>query len=149
MSLLEISKSIADFFPNKDPVVFCLSGKWGIGKTFLFDEQLKKYNERKECLPNIKAQNNLIKISLFGLGSLDEIKHKIFAEIESFKLLSKTLNITSNLIKNKIDLNLEKYLESFFLGKYFNNLSLCFDDLERKSTSLKIIDFLGFVSMLK
>lgn len=150
MSLSEISKSIDEFFTNKDPIIFCLSGRWGIGKTFLFDKQSKKYNERiKESLPNIKTPSNLIKISLFGLGSLDEIKHNIFAEIESIKLISKTLNITSDLIKNKINLNLEKQFESFFLDKYFNNLSLCFDDLERKSPSLKIIDLLGFVSMLK
>lgn len=48
-----------------------------------------------------------------------------------------------------MDFDQKKILESLFFNKFSNDLLICFDDIERKSPSLRIIDFLGFVSMLK
>ena len=159
MSLQEISRSIKNFFESKGPTIYCLSGEWGVGKTYLFNEISKKYFSEKipSEFHSIKLpKNNLIKISLFGVSSVDDLKHKIIAEklenSEAINLVSKALKYSLNHAKLKVpfvDFDQKKILESLFFNKFSNDLLICFDDIERKSPSLRIIDFLGFVSMLK
>ena len=158
MSLQEISRSIKNFFESKGPTIYCLSGEWGVGKTYLFNEICNDFLKKNPSnFNNIKLpQNNLIKISLFGISSVDDLKHKIIAEklenSEAINLVSKTLKYSLNHAKLKVpfvDFDQKKILESLFFNKFPNDLLICFDDIERKSPSLRIIDFLGFVSMLK
>jgi hypothetical protein len=158
MSLQEISCSIKNFFESKGPTIYCLSGEWGVGKTYLFNEICNDFLKKNPSNFNyIKLpKNNLIKISLFGVSSVDDLKHKIIAEklenFEAINLVSKTLKYSLNHAKLKVpfvDFDQKKILESLFFNKFSNDLLICFDDIERKSPSLRIIDFLGFVSMLK
>lgn len=161
MALQEISYAIKNFFESKNPAIYCLSGEWGVGKTYLFT---KTWNDFLEKNPNkfhsIKQpKDNLIKISLFGICSVDDLKHKIIAEklgnSQSFSIASNTLKYTLNHAKLKVpfvDFDQKKILESLeshFFNKFSNDLLICFDDIERKSPSLRMIDFLGFISMLK
>ena len=159
MSLQEISRSIKNFFESKNPVVYCLSGKWGVGKTYLFNEISKEYFPDKVNQANFHnittPKNNLISVSLFGMSSIDDLKHKIIAEIlknSEAKHIPKTFKFFNDHAKIKvpfIDFDQKKILDSIIFNKYFIDLIICFDDIERKSPSFKIIDFLGFVSMLK
>ena len=159
MSLLEISRSIKSFFESKIPTIYCLTGDWGVGKTYLFNKISKEYFDCK--IPNefhsiVIPKDNIIKISLFGISTVDDLKHKIIAEkfenSEAMNLASKTLKYTLNHAKLKVpfmDFDQKKILESLFFNKFVNDLSICFDDIERKSPSLRMIDFLGFISILK
>lgn len=159
MSLLEISLSIKIFFESKIPTIYCLTGDWGVGKTYLFNKISKEYFDSK--IPNefhsiVIPKDNIIKISLFGISTVDDLKHKIIAEkfenSEAMNLASKTLKYILNHAKLKVpflDFDQKKILESLFFNKFVNDLSICFDDIERKSPSLRMIDFLGFISILK
>ena len=160
MSLQEISRSIENFFKSTNPIVYCLSGKWGVGKTYLFNEISKKYFSNKVNHANVLSittpKNNLISVSLFGMSSIDDLKNKIIAEIilknSEAKYIAKTFKFIDVIAKKYfpfIDFDQKKILESLIFNKYFNDLYICFDDIERKSPSFKIIDFLGLVSMLK
>jgi len=159
MSLQEISCSIENFFKSTNPVVYCLSGKWGVGKTYLFNKISKKYFPGKVNRTNVlnitTPKNNLILVSLFGMSSIDDLKHKIIAETlknSEGKYIPKAFKYFDDHAKFKvrfIDFDQKKILDSLIFNKYFNDLIICFDDIERKSPSFKIIDFLGFVSMLK
>ena len=124
MSLQEISRSIKNFFESKGPTIYCLSGEWGVGKTYLFNEICNDFLKKNPSNFNyIKLpKNNLIKISLFGISSVDDLKHKIIAEklenSEAINLVSKTLKYSLNHAKLKVpfvDFDQKKILESLFL----------------------------------
>lgn len=62
MSLLEISRSIKSFFESKIPTIYCLTGDWGVGKTYLFNKISKEYFDSK--IPNefhfiVKPKDNI------------------------------------------------------------------------------------------
>ncbi len=161
MSLQEISRSIKNFFESKSPTIYCLSGEWGVGKTYLFNGICNDFLKKNPSnFNNIKLpKDNLIKISLFGIRSVDDLRHKIIAEklenSQAINLVSNTFKYTLNHAKLKVpfvDFDQKKILESLeslFFNKFSNDLLICFDDIERKSPALRMIDFLGFVSMLK
>ena len=140
MSLQEISHSIKNFFESKNPVVYCLSGKWGVGKTYLFNEISKKYFPDKVNQANVYSittpKNNLISVSLFGMSSIDDLKHKIIAETlknSEAKYIPKTFKYFDDHSKIKvpfIDFDQKKILDSLIFNKYFNDLIICFDDIE-------------------
>ena len=56
MSLQEISRSVENFFESKNPPIYCLSGEWGVGKTYLFNVICNDFLKNPSNLNNINCQ---------------------------------------------------------------------------------------------
>lgn len=73
MSIKLVESEIRRFLSTDDPEVVCISGQWGVGKTFAWNRYLKEaQREHKITLPRYSY------VSLFGINSLDELKYSIF-----------------------------------------------------------------------
>jgi len=68
----EIKNIINEFFDGNDPKIYCITGKWGVGKTYLFNEVFEARKKKNEP----KSQDCFY-ISLFGISSIDSLKNKI------------------------------------------------------------------------
>jgi hypothetical protein len=73
MSIELVEAEIAKFLTDADPAVLCLRGRWGVGKTYVWNEQLKLAQSAAQL-----AMKNYAYVSLFGLNSLDSLKFAIF-----------------------------------------------------------------------
>lgn len=129
-----------------------LTGDWGTGKTYYFNHTIIP-------LINNTKPYKAITISLFGLNSIGEIQTQI--------LLS-SINLSGT--KNKTATTILGTLSKGFLNKFtgfdvdaidssawaelineikgFENLVICFDDIERRNNELSISQFIGFVNTL-
>lgn len=140
---------------NNEGCVIILTGEWGCGKTFLWNN---------DVLGSLKGYNP-ITISLFGLNNIDDLKSQLMTKSfihkgtninDKFKKMYESMlkkinpKTTDNVIKNFglfIGNNLiSKYIDPLELvGK---NQIICFDDVERISPDLKAIDLLGTINLL-
>jgi hypothetical protein len=73
MSLQLLSNEIAHFLASEKPEVLCITGKWGVGKTYAWNTALKEVQAEKG-LPLARYAY----VSLFGQGSLDDVKNAIW-----------------------------------------------------------------------
>jgi Cdc6-like AAA superfamily ATPase len=73
MSTTLIENQIRTFLSNKEPEVICISGPWGVGKTFAWNRNVKDAHASKHI-----ALDAYSYVSLFGINSLDELKYSIF-----------------------------------------------------------------------
>lgn len=132
-----IKTSFENLFKNNDEFIAILSGEWGIGKTYFWDD-FAKHNFRKD---------DYVDISLFGKNSLLDIKQEILLKtsdrakladkIKKYSLLGEIAGINLNMLSTLID------------KEDFKNLTICFDDIERISDKIKLKDFMGYLSELK
>ena len=152
--------------------VIMLSGKWGSGKTFFWQNKIQTgLNDENKKIPNHY-------ISLYGKTSIQEIKNemflKIFESVDSYEVIEKSKNFAKNTvnlassffgaisilgvnldiskISDKSFENLEKILDDKKLKKteeYLNSGAIiCFDDFERKSKDIDLNDLFGFITQL-
>ena len=128
-----------------------INGKWGIGKTYQVNQYIEACQNKEEF--------KIIKISLFGKKSIEEVNNIIFDELKSkFKsFVNWLLNYLSNVsvsvgVKNvgiKIPIPVPDL--SHFLNKQSlegKKLLLVFDDLERKNPALTIKELFGYIDVL-
>lgn len=155
MSIETIKTEIIRFLESETPEVMAIKGKWGTGKTHLWNKLL---GENKDKIKFGKYSY----VSLFGINSLDVFKYAIFENAASSNLIGKDSsieNFKANLLETSTALG-KKGLEIFkskgnshtieslaFLS--VRNTFICIDDLERKGQQLEIKDILGLVSLLK
>ncbi|MBY0541085.1 MAG: KAP family NTPase [Campylobacterales bacterium] len=152
--------------------VIMLSGKWGSGKTFFWQNKIQTgLNDENKKIPNHY-------ISLYGKTSIQEIKNEVFLKIfesmdifkiddKSFGLAKNTANLVADLTKTvsvfgfNLDLSkivdksfekLEKVREEKTEKKTEEILNsgavICFDDFERKSKDIDLNDLFGFITHL-
>lgn len=116
--------------------VIALTGKWGIGKTFLWSETK---NEVKDY----------IEISAFGIKNIDEIKNKIFEDlikkIDKTSLSKAVSSATKDIAKKFLGINLGD-IAKITLPELIRGKIIVIDDIERKNKSLEINDILGFIN---
>ncbi len=124
-------------FTKKEPIVISLQGYWGIGKTYFWNDYITHKTQ----------ENKHVYISLFGVNSLDDIKRKIILKISDRAKIS---NIAKKFLGTSkfsgFDLS---SMISLMEPKDFKNIIICFDDFERLSKNLSILEVLGFISELK
>jgi len=148
---LIIERALKDLIlNNKREFVALISGEWGIGKTYFWNEFKEKY---------LQNQKNVVYISLFGLNSLDEIKHEIIIQLSKYtKYLNKYRdkikslkggNIKSNDISLSISGQIVNSSLSLFSTNDFKNIVICFDDFERLSEKISLKDVMGLISQFK
>lgn len=116
------------------PLTYLIKGNWGIGKSFLWNK-LTEINKNKKI--------NFIKVSLFGVESIEILDRKLKVEYlkkdsrvkEGFQQTLKIMN--KKFANGQVDiLPFITFSESFII---------CFDDVERKSEKLSLKDLMGYI----
>jgi hypothetical protein len=152
--------------------VIMLSGKWGSGKTFFWQNKIQTVlNDKDKKIPNHY-------ISLYGKTSIQEIKNeiflKVFESVDSYEVIEKGKALAKNtvglatsffgaisVLGVNLDLSkmtdkpfekLENVLDDKKLKKTIEYLNsgaiICFDDFERKSKDIDLNDLFGFITQL-
>jgi len=163
-----IQTQIKKFLNNKEAEVLSINGKWGVGKTHLWNKTISE---------NQPALSSYSYVSLFGINSIDELKIKIFENkvdtnhIEQKKksntVKERFLDLKHQMTsrsKNLMTSNSKLLSDVFNVNPFFqisdkvftslaelalNEMIICFDDLERIGDKLTVKDFLGLASYLK
>lgn len=146
MSLKSTKEQLIKLLADEDNKVIALSGKWGTGKSCMWD-QVKKDSSDKKVLSALYA-------SLFGVSSVDQVKLKLIQSsaksAEGYPMLLANIKQTYQ--------TAVKALEGFHKGfSALNDIGLLvaptmlrqkvlvLDDIERKHEKLSIDEILGFI----
>lgn len=149
--MFHIKEIVKEYLETKDTdYSILITGKWGSGKTYYIKNVLMKTFEDKKS----------IYISLNGLTTLDNISTKILI---SYFNINKNVNMGHDVIKTLLEigdsvksvkefknivLGIGKTVQKILTKKLDLSKSIIFiDDLERISSSLEIIDVLGFINV--
>ncbi|SRR6266498_592002 len=164
-----LQKITEDYLSKSTDFAVQIVGSWGYGKTYYYRNTLEQLIYNKPTYNDASKKYKPIYISLFGLKSVEDIATKIvldFYQSKFFKtylkktVVKKRLKITQSVLK----IGLRGFLNFQRLGNVndyltdiktigenvldTNELVICFDDLERKDTSLKIEDLTGYINSL-
>ena len=147
MSLKNTKEQLILHLSKTDNNVIALSGKWGTGKTHL-------WNEVKEVSSDEKVRNALY-VSLFGQSSIDQIKRKLIenaipgvdSHVGVFDSLKNVFKVGVNALSAHYkalaainDLNVLLMAPVVLRSKV-----IVIDDIERKHEKLGIDQILGFI----
>ncbi|AWZ00350.1 hypothetical protein RHODOSMS8_00797 [Rhodobiaceae bacterium] len=165
----DVKREIRRFLSSPVPEVLEIRGRWGVGKTYLWNREI----ESASCRSDI-ALNRYSYVSLYGLNDLDQVKQSIFDNrqksdqlgqpasldtlVENSKEILKQLRPASR-AKRILDLvslvpglqsisGLADVTRSYFYFLISEQL-ICFDDLERASSKFDVEDLMGLISQLK
>ena len=144
MTIDELKNRLTDEFQDIYKCIL-INGDWGIGKSYFLEEDYLKGKD-------------YVKLSLFGLNNIEEVKSEIYAQLNKF------LNFIKNGLINKLSGNNIRILGGIasISIPYFKNdiqsaikrkckkgdLIIVFDDLERKSTNINMEDILGIIESI-
>ncbi|ADJ64301.1 NTPase KAP [Herbaspirillum seropedicae] len=145
MSLEETKAQLIHMLEQYDAKVIALSGKWGTGKSFMWD-QIKK--------SDVAFAKDALYASVFGLSSIDLVKLKLIQSaaksVDEFPVLTEGVKKTWGAIS--------KMAEGFHKGfAAVNDIGLILapvilrekllvlDDIERKHKKLDVDEVLGFI----
>lgn len=161
MSIKLVSQEIKRFLSTPEPEVICIMGKWGVGKTFAWNQYLKE--EASKGTISLKRYSY---VSLFGQNSIEGLKYTIFENTEEVDQI--TAETISDVLNNDAISFIKKWgrkatgiidaipkakeyasfvSRSFFLA--VRKQIICIDDLERVGDGISIKNVLGLVSLLK
>lgn len=163
MSLKLIEMEIRRFLSSGNPEVLCITGKWGVGKTYAWKKYLA---EAEQC--GTLSQEKYSYVTLFGINSLDDLRYSIFENTVTGKhvLTGPTIGTFGELFGKGSDLsrklrpildaglaliNRKGVGDALYKASFLtvNKQLICIDDLERAGRSLGVRDVLGLVSSLK
>jgi hypothetical protein len=161
MSIELVKAEIAKFLKGADPAVLCLRGKWGVGKTHAWNEQLELAQSKGQL-----GMKTYAYVSLFGLTSLDSLKFAVFensqnvengirvanldtlneylAKMPGWRKLVKALG-SGNWLSKFVD---RDAVQGIMFASVRNHL-ICIDDFERRGEGLEPKDVLGLISLLR
>jgi len=138
--------------------VAMLSGEWGIGKTYFWNEFASNFLEPKQDFMrgNPKKSKDVVYISLFGKSSLADIETEIVTKLYKYnkglkkytKYLDTIGNMASKVIGLPVNVSVGSLL-SLFKASDFKNIIICFDDFERLSDKVPLKDVMGLISQFK
>ncbi|HDZ5107358.1 TPA: AAA family ATPase [Campylobacter jejuni] len=139
--------NITNFLNNKSKKCLAINGSWGIGKTYLWKQVENK-------LSKINKDKKVVYIDLFGKESYKQILEEIV--FKTHMSYNKIANIISQIISKTakfksagvININPDAIF-SFLKKEDFENIIVCFDNIERKSDNLSLKEILGLVNLLK
>lgn len=147
MSLEKTKKQLVDLLGKGDNNVIALSGKWGTGKTHLWNE-VKRESSDEEV-------KKALYVSLFGLSSIDQVKRKLMeGALPDAALGRGKIEIVKNLFKSGVTAAATHYkalaaindLNLLLMAPVaLRNRVIVIDDIERKHDKLGIDEVLGFI----
>ncbi|NYT79803.1 hypothetical protein H0A71_22815 [Alcaligenaceae bacterium] len=164
MSIEQVKIEIRRFLKEEDRLALCLSGKWGVGKTYTWETLLTEAFKNKAVSPTRYAY-----VSLFGLESLGDVRRSLFentVESAAFKSME-PFEATTSSVSDRVSHFASKWragagiIRGMPIIADYSSLAekvgfldvrdqiVCFDDLERLSDHLALKDVLGLISFLK
>lgn len=160
MTLKLFEDEILQFLSSPAPAVLCITGKWGVGKTYAWKHCVRKAQEKGSI-----SLKKISYVSLFGQNSLDEVRTSIVentidSNSISLKPSLETLAQLANAASSKMG-GFTDVLKKFPLtANYFSAMQralyltikeqiICIDDIERAGVGLDTKNILGIVSYLK
>ena len=161
MSTSLVEKEIERFLASPEPEVLCLRGKWGVGKTYSWEQILRRARDRGAI-----ALNSYAYVSLFGRDSLAQLKYAIFENGMSLADIGaeptvETFKSNAAALFKRIGKQSFSFLQNLPQpGDYASELQalsflsvrdrlICIDDLERMGQHLLMKDVLGLISDLR
>lgn len=147
-----LTRRIIEYVNQKTNYAVIITGNYGIGKTYYIDNILtSKVLEIKDSLG--KQKFKFIRISLFGVSTIEEIHKNIFFEIYSpFK--GKVVPVIGRALKGMVShfggVDIDQVLKDMKLEEFsdYGNIILCLDDIDRKSSNLNLEEIYGFINDL-
>ncbi|MDR6713491.1 hypothetical protein J2W83_003099 [Pseudomonas hunanensis] len=149
-----VKEALENFAVSSERSAIVLKGKWGVGKTFLWEGVLKR---KKESL----GATYYSYVSLFGLSSLKELKRTIYENLLKREHAADSGGVRS--VEDRLEgiagfLRRNSQLLSGIKGAgaivdtyqaaAIHDALICIDDFERKSKGLSDAEVLGLISML-
>ena len=158
----KIINIVKDYLIKESNNALLITGEWGVGKTYFFNNILSKEIEKVSTKENENIKYTPIRISLFGVTSINDIEKRIILEIypllknKGLKIGKGLLNVilSSPIIKELTQqipeniLNLPEDYKSDIINSKTSSLIICFDDLERKSHTFPISGLIGYINNL-
>ncbi|MBD1865379.1 MULTISPECIES: P-loop NTPase fold protein [Trichocoleus] len=160
----EIEKVLESFLDLKsEDKVLAIKGDWGVGKTHLVKEFLRK-NEKEYYYD-----------SVFGVSSVDELKMKLLSNFQpvfkkeengflgkltlgrSVKYTKENSEIIGKIIEkapmiggivSAVTSSGISLISNIIISKLLKGQLVCIDDIERKSEKLQLDELLGFIESL-
>ena len=142
---------VKDYLTRETNNALLITGKWGVGKTYFFDNILSEKIEETSIKEDENVKYKPIRVSLSGVTSIDDIERRIVAEL--YPKLNKGLSKGKGAIKlllsiPKIKEHIPEIPNSDVIDSGTNNLVICFDDLERISKTFPIDSLIGYINNL-
>lgn len=164
MQSKQVDDALKNFACHQERRAVVLKGDWGVGKTHLWNRVLES---NKNDIPLKKYSY----VSLFGLGSLKDLKRSIFENATDTSTVGQKIDSQKTLIKNlePIGSKLSSYWRKFISHSeqaklpivggissvvesiqfsMIKDTLICIDDFERRGSSLSARDTLGLISHL-
>lgn len=169
MSIEQTKSELHRFLSDPVPSVICVSGKWGTGKTYSWNEAHSTYVTESSNVEFAYAY-----ISLFGCNSIEDVKKTIVESLgagilsyfadkpdknqtlvskaavfvqKHWNTESEALNFLKQIVEKKFSVSADVLYRTIF--STLRGALICFDNLERIGPNLKVGDVLGLASNLK
>lgn len=143
-ALPHVKSTLKALLTNKDYKVVALTGDWGTGKTFLWKEI------ERELATDQPHDRSPVYISAFGVQKVKDLRLRLLKHVSSKdksvvqKVLSTVSWATAGLAQRLGGVSLEDIVLTW-LPDMLKGRLVVIDDVERKSASLGIDEFLGFI----
>ena len=142
---------VKDYLIKESNNALLITGEWGVGKTYFFDNKLSEDIKEISIKKNESVKYKPIRVSLSGVTSIDDIERRIVAEL--YPSLNKGTKIGKGIFKFLLSVpKIKEYIpeipNSDVIDSETDNLIICFDDLERKSHTFPIDSLIGYINNL-
>lgn len=160
MSMKQTSDHLKKLLGDNENKVIALSGKWGTGKSYLWDSVALE-------LPN-NATQRIVKASLFGVSDIEALKRKLLGRVAALdeptgqthvkakwsdglkefgrKHAQKVATINAAVAENlKIWQSVTSVGMQFAMPKFLAGAIIVLDDIERRQSTLGVSELMGFV----
>jgi len=147
----KIINIVKDYLTKETNNALLITGKWGVGKTYFFDNTLSEKIEETSIKGNESVKYKPIRVSLSGVTNIDDIERRIVAEL--YPSLNKGIKWGKGIFKFLLSIpKIKEYIpeipNSDVIDSETDNLVICFDDLERKSKTFHIDSLIGYINNL-
>jgi len=147
----KIINIVKDYLTRETNNALLITGQWGVGKTYFFNNILSKEIEKVSTKENESVKYKPIRVSLSGVTSIDDIERRIVAEL--YPSLNKGTKIGKGILKFVLSVpKIKEYIpeipNSDVIDSETDNLIICFDDLERRSKTFPIDSLIGYINNL-
>lgn len=155
-----VQAEIERFLRSSESEVLCITGDWGVGKTYNWQTTFDRLRAKREIGLMLYSY-----VSLFGINSLETFKQAIFENLEfiapegraafdrivgfgnrAFQQSKKAVGAVSAI---PIVGDAISKLSSPFLFSAIRSQIVCIDDLERRGDGLSVKDVFGLASYLR
>ena len=156
MSVEHADRELKAFLEEPSASAVALTGRWGVGKTYAWRKVLAKHQQSSSG----KVQPYSY-VSLFGVGSIEDVKTALFTQMRTFDSNADGLVQKTSWLKDRLR-PLAKHREALptvfqdwvpdlkpLMFMAVKDWLICFDDLERRTSNLDLQDLMGLVSFLR